>query len=168
MMRHLESAAAGLAGRRVVELGAGTGLAGIGLALCGAHVALTDLPEHLALLRINAQLNHADSVLVAPLAWGDDLTAFRAAGGDAFCDGGTDLVLVSDCIYNLSYAPALLQALRQLRGAAVLFAFSERNRDGEERFMDSVRQYYAVRELPPQPQQPPNMHLQYWTPLPAS
>ena len=45
-------------GRRIVELGSGTGIAGLACAALGAsHVVLTDLPENLPLLRRNATRN---------------------------------------------------------------------------------------------------------------
>lgn len=43
-----------LAGKRALELGAGTGIVGIAAACCGAHVLLTDLPEALPQLQVSA------------------------------------------------------------------------------------------------------------------
>ncbi len=45
-----------LRGRTVVELGAGTGLAGIAAARSAAVVLLTDLPSALSLCRVSATL----------------------------------------------------------------------------------------------------------------
>jgi len=54
----------------IVELGAGTGAAGLALAAAHphAHVVLTDLPEVCPLLQSNAQ--GYPGVMVRPLAWG--------------------------------------------------------------------------------------------------
>jgi methylase of polypeptide subunit release factors len=54
----------------VVELGAGTGAAGLALAVAHPHarVVLTDLPEVCPLLQSNAREH--PGVIIRPLAWG--------------------------------------------------------------------------------------------------
>lgn len=54
----------------IVELGAGTGVAGLALAAIHPHarVVLTDLPEVCPLLQSNAR--EYPGVMVRPLAWG--------------------------------------------------------------------------------------------------
>ncbi|CAM9943246.1 unnamed protein product [Ectocarpus sp. 13 AM-2016] len=48
-----------LRGRRVLEIGAGTGLVGLTLTLLGAQVTMTDLPEALPILRHNTDATFA-------------------------------------------------------------------------------------------------------------
>lgn len=73
----MQSGALPLAGKRVLELGAGTGAVGIAaMSLGAASVCMTDQPSLLFLLRENAQRNAeslgycADSVHVESLWWG--------------------------------------------------------------------------------------------------
>eukprot|EP00411_Alexandrium_monilatum_P099680 CAMPEP_0175798836 /NCGR_PEP_ID=MMETSP0097-20121207/86182_1 /TAXON_ID=311494 /ORGANISM="Alexandrium monilatum, Strain CCMP3105" /LENGTH=258 /DNA_ID=CAMNT_0017110057 /DNA_START=89 /DNA_END=863 /DNA_ORIENTATION=+ len=88
------------AGRRVVELGCGTGLAGLAAAVQGAHVILTDLQEVLcqtteANLEANTPALQASGGIakLQPLAWGD--TVDHLEPGPPF-----DYVLAADIIYK--------------------------------------------------------------------
>lgn len=104
---------------RVLELGSGVGLLGIGLALAtGAEVTLTDpgLPTRfskgadsistLEFLRRNVALNNAPTARAEKLLWGDadDLDAF--SGTDPF-----DLVVASEVLYEPSQYAALAETL---------------------------------------------------------
>jgi len=99
---------------RVVELGCGTGLAGLAAAaaLPGAEVTLTDLPEALTALRGNLELNPLLQVNICELDWTQQP-----------CSRTADLVLAADCVW-LSHlvAPfvASLSALCGPRGLALL------------------------------------------------
>ncbi|CAH0375902.1 unnamed protein product [Pelagomonas calceolata] len=91
-----------VAGKRIVELGSGTGIAGLACAALGAaRVVLTDLPENLALLRRNATRNGwvqslcGCDVSVAALDWNTD--ALPAC----------DLVLGADVCYHQDSVQAL-------------------------------------------------------------
>mmetsp|Transcript_23306 Transcript_23306/g.78683 ORF Transcript_23306/g.78683 Transcript_23306/m.78683 type:complete len:187 (-) Transcript_23306:329-889(-) len=104
----------GAAGSRVLELGAGTGLAGMSGALLGAsHVALTDLPENLPLLRRNAALNRlaGDGVEVAALDW-------TKPPPEALLAGGWDLILAADCVFWEVLFDPLIATLQALLAAA--------------------------------------------------
>jgi len=104
-----------LAGRRVIELGSGSGVAGMAAAALGAHVTLTDLPDALPLLQRNAQLNEAainqkqGSVRVLPLEWEKP----EQLPPDA---DECDLVLGADLVYQREgrQLDALCQALHTL------------------------------------------------------
>ena len=95
-----------LAGRRVLEIGSGTGVAGITAAAMGAHVMLTDVPEVLPLLRENAARNAnviakgGGSVVVRPCTWGAVLEDDEdGAAVSAFIDRA-ELVLAADVAYH--------------------------------------------------------------------
>jgi predicted nicotinamide N-methyase len=119
----------------VLELGAGTGLAGLALAASGAlprgaAVALTDLAPLCDFLRSqlarNAQPLAAKSrVLVAPLRWGDaDAAAAAAAATCGDPDAlHVDCVIGADLCYRRENVSPLLAALTHLvrpGGVAVL------------------------------------------------
>ena len=61
-------------GKRVVELGAGTGAAGLVCAALGArHVTVTDMPDALGLIQANIDRNDLSAtVSTAPCTWGDE------------------------------------------------------------------------------------------------
>jgi predicted nicotinamide N-methyase len=99
------------AGRRVLDLGAGSGLAGIAAAMTGAvAVTANDIdPYALAAITLNARANRASVAGVD-----DDL--LDGDGGDA------DLVLAGDVFYSKAMAERMMPFLERItaRGARVL------------------------------------------------
>ena len=115
------------AGQRVVELGAGPGIAGIAAACCGAQVVLTDLGFCVELMQENIELNRGlismsgGSATAMALDWNEDLPTSV---------GTFDLILGADVSYNLEFALPLLRTIKALaRGArtSVVFAHKPRN-----------------------------------------
>jgi hypothetical protein len=116
MCRYLERSygGEGLRGVRVLELGAGTGMAGVMAARLGARVTVTDLPHVLQNLQRNVELNVEEveacggSLDVQPLRWGvrEDVTAFRSQP--------PDLILASDCVYYDTLFEPLMLTLKHL------------------------------------------------------
>lgn len=114
----------------VIEIGSGTGAAGLAAAAAGAtSVILTDLPEGVPRLKDMIQRNEAalqsTEVTAAALEWGDE-GAVRT-----LCADGVDLVLAADVLY--SGEPAVHEALRATfvalakpRDALILHAYEER------------------------------------------
>lgn len=105
---------------RILEIGAGSGVASLAALATGAHVWASDLvPDALALLRYNA---HAAGVAAhlstRPLDW----NAAPAVTADALatwlpprtCDGGggPDLVVAADVLYMSAAVPAVWRTLR--------------------------------------------------------
>eukprot|EP01061_Rhynchopus_euleeides_P032014 TRINITY_DN53070_c0_g1_i1.p1 TRINITY_DN53070_c0_g1~~TRINITY_DN53070_c0_g1_i1.p1 ORF type:complete len:234 (+),score=73.41 TRINITY_DN53070_c0_g1_i1:53-703(+) len=131
-----------LEGKRVAEVGAGTGLVGIVAAKLGAReVVLTDLPTELPLLQRNAELNGVtDTVAVRPCSWGD------AEHMEAL--GKFDVVLVSDCLYGRDsevISMLLLQTLQSLcaPGGSVLLAYCYReNLMADLQFFEEVEETF--------------------------
>eukprot|EP00931_Biecheleriopsis_adriatica_P031981 TRINITY_DN18706_c0_g1_i1.p1 TRINITY_DN18706_c0_g1~~TRINITY_DN18706_c0_g1_i1.p1 ORF type:complete len:276 (-),score=53.85 TRINITY_DN18706_c0_g1_i1:131-937(-) len=122
---HLESQSSLVEKQRVLELGSGTGVAGLIARRLGAsEVVLTDLPSMLPLLETNIKLNFSGAsdmaaITARPLVWQDARQDSLLAGGHEF-----DCVLMSDVLYHApQYSPllAVLTALADLhRGSAPL------------------------------------------------
>ena len=116
----------------VVEVGAGTGIAGLAAAASGASsVVLTDLPKCVARLEAAIERNagaFAETgcvVEAAPLAWGDADQARAALGPD--CEA--DVVIAADVTYSansLAELVATLEALAAPNGAPVYVAAEKR------------------------------------------
>ncbi|KAH0553398.1 hypothetical protein GP486_006533 [Trichoglossum hirsutum] len=112
-----------------IELGAGCGVVGLGLAQALPHcdVLLTDLPEAMDIARCNMLAAHLASDATADfelLDWEKDLPA--RVSGRAF-----DLILVADCTYNPASVPSLVSVLAMLTArsprAVVLLAHKVRH-----------------------------------------
>jgi predicted nicotinamide N-methyase len=93
-----------VAGKRVIELGSGTGLAGLAAAACGADsVLLTDM-FGMKLLESNVRRNGLQSLVrVAPLSWGDpdDIKHALARSTDSTKPGSHyDVIIGSDVLYD--------------------------------------------------------------------
>ncbi|HVV82193.1 MAG TPA: methyltransferase domain-containing protein [Kofleriaceae bacterium] len=100
--------AAGLAGRRAIELGCGLGAPGLAAARAGADVLLTDVePEALELARANAQANGLE-VAVRRLRWGEVPREL---------EGAFDVVLAADVAYDPRERGPLLATIEALLAA---------------------------------------------------
>ncbi|XP_077582680.1 EEF1A lysine methyltransferase 3-like [Stigmatopora nigra] len=111
LCRYFEKQRVELRGRRVIELGAGTGIVGIVAARLGANVTLTDLPVTLPPLEANVCANMPSSgwpaspPTVLPLSWGEDHTKFPS---------DWDLVVGADIVYLPETYPRLVDTLAHL------------------------------------------------------
>ncbi|XP_075997337.1 EEF1A lysine methyltransferase 3-like [Genypterus blacodes] len=132
---YLEEQQVCLRGKRVIELGAGTGLVGILAARVGAFVTLTDLPLALPQLESNVSDNSpscgwpAAPPIVLPLSWGVDHLRFPS---------DWDLVLCTDIVYLPETYPLLLETLTHLckNGAVVYLSSKMRREHGTPGFYD--------------------------------
>ncbi|MCC7275058.1 MAG: methyltransferase [Alphaproteobacteria bacterium] len=121
-----------VAGRRVLDFGAGSGLVALAAARAGARAEAADIdPLALAAIALNAALNGL-SVTIR----GDDLIG---------ADEGWDTVLVGDMCYERPLAARLVPWLRALagRGAEVLLADPGRAYKPEDGLAELAR--YAVK-----------------------
>ena len=143
------------AGRSVLELGAGSGLAGMTAAACGARrVVLTDQVTYL--LRANLDHNfgaaepagvcwrtpHGGEATVRQLAWGDSAQA-------AECGGPHDVILGADLMYERSSWASLPPTLAALSrpGTVVLWALQRRDSDDATFFDNMASAGFSVDEI---------------------
>ncbi|CAK9037819.1 unnamed protein product [Durusdinium trenchii] len=99
-------------GRRILELGSGTGAAGLAFAASGAQVLLTDRDSLLPLLRLNAELNHhlllssGGAVQIGVFDW---LTPPEEILRQTF-----DLVIGADLVYSFAAVEPFIIAVTAL------------------------------------------------------
>ncbi|KAM4613929.1 EEF1A lysine methyltransferase 3-like [Polymixia lowei] len=127
LCRYFEDQSFDLRGKRILELGAGTGIVGILAARLGAEVTLTDLPLAVPQLQTNVSANMPISgwpsvpPTVLPLSWGQDQLSFPS---------DWDLVLGADIVYLSETYPLLLETLVHLcKNGAVVYLSSKMRRE---------------------------------------
>lgn len=133
---------------KLLELGSGTGLAGIAAAaILGADVTLTDLPHVLDNLRYNADINadvvkaRGGSVSVKKLMWGKD--------EDLVGLGDFDLVIGTDVVYYEELFDDLVASLRGLvkEEASFVMAHLRRWKKKDSLFFRKARKFFDVEVL---------------------
>ncbi|KAL7752365.1 Protein-lysine N-methyltransferase efm6 [Sorochytrium milnesiophthora] len=144
--------------RSVVELGAGTGIAGMALARClgnsgsAVKVALTDEQRVLAHLQQNVDANFdaPEEVLVRELSWGNQqhIDAIKAELGPI------DVIVAADLLYAARLHSALIDTIRQLarrppgdnrQPARLLLTYGQRDPMEEHDFMGVLDHFFDCR-----------------------
>ncbi|KAK3328512.1 putative methyltransferase-domain-containing protein [Cercophora scortea] len=132
---------------RILEIGAGGGLVGLGCAL-GSDLEipmfLTDQEEMFSLMKYNIALNGLEEkVLPRILNWGEPLT-------QEIIDFKPDIVLAADCVYFEPAFPLLMQTLKDLLALSpsttVYFCFMKRRR-ADMYFLKTARKAFTVTEV---------------------
>ncbi|KAI1161191.1 putative methyltransferase-domain-containing protein [Nemania serpens] len=142
--------ARGLAGKRILELGAGGGLVGLAVARgCDlgenhAPLRITDQMEMFSLMRHNIALNKLEGKVEATLLnWGEPLPADIVANPP-------DVILAADCVYFEPAFPLLQRTLADLLSlrpeAVVYFCFKKRRR-ADMQFLKQTRRRFSVTEF---------------------
>lgn len=172
--RYMEAAAAEILGsgvRSVLELGSGTGLAGLAAA-AALHLPtlLTDLPEVLPSLRHNIAANPglAGLASAAPLDWRAPRLPPAADRAAAAPGGGSAgrLVLAADCVWLEELVQPFVAAL-ELAAAGpadrALLAYQSRSSRVDGLLLGQLRQRFEVEAVPPRPGEPPRGPIDiYW------
>lgn len=135
--RYLEKIAAQLHGKKVIELGAGTGFAGIVASLLGGNVTITDRKMALNVTRMNVEGNlgkDQNSVAIKELEWGQDVSSFSPP---------FDFVLGADVVYIEETFNDLQKTLQDLcdENSIVLLSCKIRY-DRDKRFFELLSKYF--------------------------
>ncbi|CAD6217550.1 unnamed protein product [Miscanthus lutarioriparius] len=144
----------------VLELGSGTGAAGLALAAAlPARAVLSDLPDALPNLRHNAELNApliasaGGAASVVPLRWGDTAAMADVAAAQAAASP-FDLVVASDVVYYEALVDPLIETLRFFVKGEVVFVMAHMRRwkRTDKKFFGKARKVFdveVVHEDPP-------------------
>jgi predicted nicotinamide N-methyase len=143
-----------LAGRRVVELGSGCGLAGLAFMLKGARVTLTDLSEVTKALtsqNANAVYKRAltswqgGSTLHEPTVEPIDWTCEYAAP----TEGAFDIVLLTDCIFSSVLTPHLIRQIKRLAGknSEIICCHEIRDVEANDSFLAALAEICTIRRI---------------------
>ncbi|KAL5765697.1 hypothetical protein ACOSP7_016314 [Xanthoceras sorbifolium] len=144
-----------LKGKRVLELGAGCGVAGFGMALLGCNVVATDQNEVLPLLKRNVERNTSiitqmnpgsdsfGSIRVAELDWGNE---------DHIRDIGPpfDYIIGTDVVYAEHLLEPLLQTIFALSGpkTTILLGYEIRSTSVHEQMLNMWKSNFDVKVVP--------------------
>ncbi|KAI0856261.1 putative methyltransferase-domain-containing protein [Xylaria cubensis] len=139
-----------LAGKRILELGAGGGLVGLAVArgceLGENHPPLyiTDQEEMFSLMQHNIALNELEGKVKAMLLnWGEPLPTEVTASPP-------DIILAADCVYFEPAFPLLqttLSDLLVLRPSAVIYFCFKKRRRADMQFLKQARRRFSVVEV---------------------
>ncbi|CAI0397985.1 unnamed protein product [Linum tenue] len=144
-----------LKGKRAIELGAGCGVAGFGMALLGCDVVSTDQVEVLPLLMRNVERNtqrivqsdqssgSLGSISVAELDWGNE-EHIRAV------EPPFDFIIGTDVVYKEHLLEPLLQTILALSSpkTTILLGYEIRSTNVHEKMLAMWKSNFQVKTVP--------------------
>ncbi|KAF3776832.1 Protein-lysine methyltransferase [Nymphaea thermarum] len=147
--------------KRGVELGAGCGVAGMGLSLLGLDVVLTDIAPVMPALKRNLKRNlpsssassrpTAGKLKIAQLYWNNkaQIQALKPP---------FDFVIATDVVYLEETVEPLLSAMDALAGPAtlILLGYQLRSPEAHQKFWELCPTLFSVDEVPHE-----HLHLDY-------
>ncbi|XP_060690397.1 EEF1A lysine methyltransferase 3-like [Hemiscyllium ocellatum] len=120
--------------KKVIELGAGTGILSILTVLLGGDVTITDNPQLLQQIELNVSANIPSSmksrVQIRALSWGLDESQFPS---------DYDYILGGDIVYNRSSLPLILKTLQHLCNESTVIYFASTMSISRELITSSYR-----------------------------
>ncbi|KAI8143910.1 putative methyltransferase-domain-containing protein [Fennellomyces sp. T-0311] len=130
-------------GQKVLELGAGTGLVGLALALgCSKldNMVLTDQIPMMKLMQQNIELNRVkDKVQAEILDWGEDVPESCRA---------PDVILASDCVYlEVAFKPLLDTLVALADKNTDIYMSYRKRRNADKRFFIMARKHFTITEV---------------------
>ncbi|CAL0304059.1 unnamed protein product [Lupinus luteus] len=141
-----------LKGKRVIELGAGCGVSGFGMALLGCDVIVTDQKEVVPLLQRNVDRNVSrvmqnnpksfGSIKVSELLWGDE--SHIKAVGPPF-----DYIIGTDVVYAEHLLEPLLQTILALSGprTTIVLGSEIRSTSVHEKMLQMWKENFEVKTV---------------------
>ncbi|XP_048747037.2 protein N-lysine methyltransferase METTL21D-like isoform X2 [Ostrea edulis] len=135
-----------LQGKKILELGAGTGCVGIMAAHVGGDAIITDLPDFVPLIQMNIGENRAllkGSARAQPLTWGQDTVA------DYY-----HYIFLADCIYYDESIDPLVKTLVDHCGedTKVFCCYEERITGNkpqlQRKFFQLISEHFDTEEIP--------------------
>ncbi|KAK4255149.1 hypothetical protein QN277_008183 [Acacia crassicarpa] len=142
-----------LKGKRVIELGAGCGVSGFGMALLGCDVIVTDQKEVLPILKRNVERNISrvmqtnpdsfGSIKVSELQWGDRDHIMAV-------DPPFDYIIGTDVVYVEHLLEPLLQTIVDLSGprTTILLGYEIRSTIVHEQMLQMWKKTFDVKTVP--------------------
>ncbi|KAI8088839.1 putative methyltransferase-domain-containing protein [Halteromyces radiatus] len=138
-----------LSGKKILDLGSGTGLVGLAMAkACPslAHMELTDQIPMMSLLHDNILLNQLqDKVSASVLNWGEPT------------DHTVDIVFASDCVYlEVAFQPLVdtLVMLTENNNNVQIYMSYRKRRKADKRFFGLARKQFNIIDIMDDPERP--------------
>ncbi|XP_072351189.1 EEF1A lysine methyltransferase 3-like isoform X1 [Scyliorhinus torazame] len=127
LCQYFEQEKISFSGRKVIELGSGTGIVGILAVLLGGDVTMTDKENVLSQIEHNVSTNIPSTFRhrskVCALSWGKDHIKFPA---------DYDFILGSDIVYTSLTYPLLLETLLHLSNEPTIIYLASKLRTGNQ------------------------------------
>uniref|UniRef100_A0A8C4W631 Methyltransferase 21C, AARS1 lysine n=1 Tax=Gopherus evgoodei TaxID=1825980 RepID=A0A8C4W631_9SAUR len=130
--------------KKVLEIGAGTGLVSIVASILGAYVTATDLPEVLENLKLNISRNtqnmNTHQPEVRKLVWGEDLNEDFPKSTHHY-----DFILASDVVYHHTSLDPLLTTMAYLCQPGTVLLWANKFRFSTDfEFLEKLRNILIV------------------------